>query len=129
MREMRWYPPTAQHLKVFEWLIYCSLFLDALSLPASKTASWADAAFSLPIYAMLGMAAWAAARHGKRWAAWIVVSLVALFNLLLVVFWSDPEMFNTVDKVTGVISGILEIVALAFYFFGAPRATPTQALT
>jgi len=128
MSETRLYPATMQHLKVFEWLIYCSIFFDAMTLPFSKT-PWTDTAFSVPVYAILGVLAWAAARHGTRWAAWILVVLIAVFNLLFVAFWSDPEMFSTVDRVSGVITGILDVVALAFYFFGAPRAAPTQAVS
>jgi hypothetical protein len=125
------------NLKVFEWLVYSSLVVDAVSTLLGRP-TWGGGVAFLVIVVVLVALTWAAARRGQGWAAWVLV-IFAVLGVAMVIgeFWAggpswlreflSPEKpLTTLEKVLDVISVLLLFVALYFYFFGDTARTTTS---
>ena len=121
-----------QHLKLFEWLVYGSLALDAVSTFVFQPK---EAIAFIVVGVVIIALTWAAARRAQRWAAWVLAAL-ALLGVLFVVsnFWagapswlreirSDAPM-TTAEKILDLIAILLMVAGLYFYFFGDTRRIP-----
>jgi hypothetical protein len=124
-----------RHLKYFQWLVYGTVAVQAVeTLLAQK--SWADFGAFAVVAIIVVVLAWAAASEKSRYAAWLltIVFIVDIANTIGL-FWGPgpswlqgvlaPEQPATnLMKVMDVITNLLEVAALYFYFFGHARAVP-----
>jgi hypothetical protein len=120
-----------QNLKIFEALYYAAIALDLVSslIPRATTI---EIIFIVIFEAILAALVWAAARKGRVWAAWLlaivavwgVVTVLGNFSLLPAdLSFLRPETPPTaLVKMLDVISGILAVVAVYFYFLGRQPA-------
>jgi hypothetical protein len=126
MNEAQSDQPIPYDRMMFYWLIYAACLVDALALILSR----GYGVFEISLVLAMAGGAWTAVQLKKRWAACLVVALILLENLIFAGAWGAPNFFEgsltMSDKVLGVISCILEVAALAFYFFGAPRSASAQ---
>jgi hypothetical protein len=127
-----------QNLKIFEWLIYSSLVVDAVSTLLGRP-DWGDIAAFVVVALIVVALTWAAARRGASWAAWLLVFL-ALLGIAIVTaeLWvggpawlrqfRPDKPLSPIEKALDVVSAVLLVAALCFYFFGG-RASKDRAPT
>jgi hypothetical protein len=121
-----------QNLKIFEGLFYAAIALDLVSSLIPRATALEIIAIVI-LEAIIAALVWAAARRAKVWAAWVLVFVTAIGVLALMANFSvgmpawlsflRPETPpTTLEKVLDVISVILSVAALYFYFFARPPA-------
>jgi hypothetical protein len=117
-----------QNLKIFECLIYSSLVVDAVSTLLGRP-DWGDIAAFVVVALIVVALTWAAARRGASWAAWLLV-ILALLGVAIVTaeLWvggpawlrqfRPDKPLSPIEKALDVVSAVLLVAALCFYFFG-----------
>jgi len=116
------------NLKIFEWLIYSSLVVDAVSTLLGRP-GWEDAAGFVVVALIVVALTWAAARRGQSWAAWLLVILGMLgVAVVIAELWvggpawlrqfRPDKVLMPIEKALDVVSAVLLVAALCFYFFG-----------
>src|SRR5947208_6567048 len=104
-----------QNLKVFEWLVYSSLVVDAVITLLGRP-TWVDGIFFLVTVVVIVALTWAAARRGQGWAAWILVIFAALGAAIVIgEFWAGGPSwlreFLKPDKPPTTIEKVLDVVS------------------
>jgi hypothetical protein len=118
----------SHHLKMFEWLIYSSLIVDAVSTLLGRP-GWEDIVGFVVVALIVVALTWAAARRGASAAAWLLVILTVLGVAVVIAdLWvggpawlrqfRPDKILTPIEKALDVVSAVLLIVALCFYFFG-----------
>jgi bacteriorhodopsin len=117
-----------QNLKIFEWLIYSSVVVDAVSTLLGRP-DWGDIAAFMVVALIVVALTWAAARRGASWAAWLLV-ILGLLGVAIVIseLWvggpawlrqfRPDKPLSPIEKALDVVSAVLLVAALCFYFFG-----------
>lgn len=118
-------PPIPYNRKMFEWLMYGSIAIESVNVAISKMV-WGEIAGFVVVALGVVALTWAAARRGRRWAAWVVVSIIAA-GIILGFVMPDDTTETMAETVLGVISFTLQIAALALYFFVSAKPEPVQA--
>jgi hypothetical protein len=127
-----------QHLKMFEWLIYSSLVVDAVSTLLGRP-GWEDIVGFVVVALIVVALTWAAARRGASWAAWLLVILTVLgVTVVIAELWVGgpawlrqfrlDKVLTPIEKALDVVSAVLLVAALCFYFFGG-NASKDRAAT
>jgi hypothetical protein len=113
---------------MFEWLIYSSLVVDAVSTLLGRP-DWGDIAAFVVVALIVIALTWAAARRGASWAAWLLV-ILALLGIAIVTaeLWvggpawlrqfRPDKPVSPIEKALDVVSAVLLVAALCCYFFG-----------
>jgi hypothetical protein len=116
------------NLKLFEWLYLGGVALDVGTETAIKPSAESIIG-GIVVIAIVIALIWAASRKGQVWAAW----LLALFAILSVVVvignftgglptwlnWVKSDTPPTlVQKVLDIISALMQVAAIYFYFSG-----------
>jgi hypothetical protein len=128
----------SHHLKMFEWLIYSSLVVDAVSTLLGRP-GWEDIVGFVVVALIVIALTWAAARRGQSWAAWLLVILTVLgVATVIAELWvggpawlrqfRPDKALTPIEKVLDVVSALLLIAAFCFYFSGG-SARKDQAAT
>src|SRR5882672_9447751 len=120
--------PMPHHLKIFEWLVYSSLVVDAVSTLLGRP-GWEDVVGFVVVALIVVALTWAAARRGQSWAAWLLVILTVLgVAIVIAELWvggpawlrqfRPDKVLMPIEKALDVVSAVLLVAALCFYFFG-----------
>ncbi len=115
------------HLRIFEWLMYGSIAVQAVQeLPSP---SW-NTFGMVGLLAIIAVLTWAVARRGQTWPTLLLLIFVLVEGLDLVGgFWSGAPAWmrpttpkTSFETITDAASALLALAALAFYFIGNARA-------
>ena len=118
---------TPFHLKVFAWLMYGSLVIGLLG--ELRTLSWENSASALLAIPILAILTWATARKRQTWSALVVLLLMlAVVPATIGELWAGAPSWmlpekpaSTFDKAIHIVTQLMALAALAFYFVGEIR--------
>lgn len=125
------------HLKMFQWVIYSAVAVQAVE--ALLKQSWFDLV-AFAVAAILVVAcAWAAAREGSRFAVWVLIVFFIIDIITTIgLFWTGippwlqsaiapDEPATALVKTLEIITNLLEVIAIYFYFSGDEQAASRGA--